>query len=144
MRKLISAIVAMGLACGAAGVVAQQSPSGAPAQEQKPAPKADEKASASIAGKWTMAVETQNGAMNTALDLKQDGKKVTGTMSGQQGDAALAGEFADGKLTFSIKFQGNNGEMQLTFVGSLKADGSLAGTMNYGQGELNWTATRAK
>jgi hypothetical protein len=132
MRTLIPAIVALGLAVSAS------------AQEQKPAPKADEKAAASIAGKWTMAVETQNGAMNTGLDLKQEDKKITGTISGPQGDAALAGEYADGKLTFNVTVQGNNGEVKLVFVGSLKADGTLAGSMNYGQGDLNWTATRAK
>jgi hypothetical protein len=141
MKKLISA--ACGLACAVTVVVAQAQ-SSAQGQEQKPAPKADEKAAASIAGKWTMSLETQNGTMTPGLELKQDGKKVSGTLSSPQGDVPLAGEYAEGKLTFNVSFQGNGGQMDLAFVASLKPDGTLAGTMNFGQGELSWTAARVK
>ena len=143
MHRFISAVVALGLAVGGSALVAQAQ-SGAQGQEQKPAPKADEKAAASVAGKWTMSLETQNGTMTPGLDLKQDGKKVTGTLASPQGEAPLSGEYADGKLKFNVSFQGNNGQMDLVFVASLKPDGTLAGTMNYGQGELSWTAARAK
>jgi hypothetical protein len=145
MRKLISAIVALGLACGVPTVIAFQAPqSNPPGKEQKPAPKAEEKAAASIAGKWTMSLETPNGTMTPALDLKQDGKKVSGTLASPQGETPLAGEFAEGKLTFNVSFQGNNGQVDLAFVASLKPDGTLAGTMNFSQGEMPWTAARVK
>ncbi len=145
MKTLISTIAALAMASGVSVVVASQaSPSNPPSQEQKPAPKGEEKAAASIAGKWTMSLETQNGTMTPGLDFKQDGKKVSGTLSSPQGDAPLAGEYAEGKLTFNVSFQGNNGEVQLVFAASLKPDGTLAGTMNFGQGEMTWTASRVK
>ena len=145
MRKFFSAIVAIALASGVSVVVASQaSQSNPPSQEQKPAPKTDEKAAASVAGNWTMSLETPNGTMTPGLVFKQDGKKVSGTLSSPQGEAPLAGEYAEGKLTFNVSYQGNNGQMDLAFVASLKPDGTLAGTMNFGQGELLWTAARVK
>ena len=73
-------------------IAAQQAE--APKQEAKP----DAKAATGVAGKWTMSIETPNGTMNPGLDLKVDGKKVTGTLTSPQGEVAVAGEFADSKL----------------------------------------------
>jgi hypothetical protein len=114
------------------------------AQDPKPDPKAESKAPAGVAGKWILTVATQNGTMTPTLDLKVDGKKLTGTISSQQGDTAITGEVADTKLTFSINVQTNNGEMKIDFTGTLKADGTLAGTMAFAQGEIPWTGARPK
>lgn len=142
MKKLIATAAALGLAVGTTVLSAQQT--GQTGEKPKQDPKAEAKAPATVAGKWILALETQNGTMNPTLDLKVDGKKVTGTLSSPQGDVAVTGEFAESKLTLNMSFQGNGGEMQLTFAGTLKADGTLAGTMSFPQGELPWTATRPK
>jgi len=113
-------------------------------EKPKQDPKAEAKAPAGVAGKWILTVETQNGTMNPALDLKVDGKKVTGTLTSPQGETQIAGEFADNKLTFSLNIQSNGGEMKIDFAGTLKADGTLAGTMAFPQGEIPWTAARPK
>ena len=118
----------------------QQTPPPAAAAE-KPA---DAKAPASIAGKWDMSAETPQGTMPVTLVIKIDAKKVTGTMASAQGETPMEGEFADGKLTWAIVFQGSGGSMNITFNGALKDDGTLAGTFDFGQGEMKWTATRAK
>lgn len=127
-------------ATGAAPQSGQQTPPAAPAAA-KPA---DAKTTASVAGKWDMSAETPQGTTPVTLVIKLDGKKVTGTMSGPQGEIPMEGEFADGKLTMSISFQGNGGSMNITFNGALKDDGTLAGTFDFGQGEMKWSATRAK
>src|SRR5262245_12323224 len=125
MKKLIT-LAAIVLA--AAGIVsAQQAP-------PKPEAKPETKAPAGVAGKWIRSVETQNGTMNPTLDLKVDGKKLTGTITGPQGDAPLTGGLADNKLTFSINVQTNSGDMKIDFAGTLKADGTLGGTMAFPQG----------
>ena len=47
-------------------------------EQQKPPAKA-----VSIAGKWAMTLDIPNmGSAETALDLKQDGEKITGTYTG--------------------------------------------------------------
>ncbi len=91
-----------------------------------------------------MSAETPNGTTAVTLVIKLDGKKVTGTMTGPQGDIPHEGEFADGKLTTAISFQGSSGQMNITFTGAMKEDGTMAGTFDFGQGEMKWTATRSK
>ncbi|HYN07529.1 MAG TPA: hypothetical protein VES67_09080 [Vicinamibacterales bacterium] len=122
----------------------------APAAQQQTPPPAQEKpaeakAPASIAGKWNMTVDTQQGSMPVTLVMKLDGKKVTGTVTSQQGETPLEGEFAENKLTFWIKFQGGGGEMNITFNAThKKEDDTLSGTWDFGQGAMNWKAERAK
>ena len=138
MKKLMIMAVA-GLAAATAVISAQQT-----TEQPKQDPKSETKLAPTVAGKWALSVHTQNGSTDAGLDLKVEGKKVTGTIASSQGETTLAGEFADGKLTFSIAYQGNNGQIQLTFTGALKADGTLAGTIASQSGELTWTATRPK
>ena len=89
-------------------------------------------------------VQNPNGAVETTLDLKVDGKKVAGTITSQMGEAKVEGEIADGKLTFWFSMDANGQTLNITFVGTSQKDGSLAGTLSFGQGDLNWTATKAK
>jgi hypothetical protein len=136
------------------GTLAQPQQSGQappPPAQSKPAEnekeKTETKAPPSIAGKWNMGVETQQGTMSSLLDIKVEGKKVTGTVTGPQGEMAVQGEFAEGKLTFSLSFDGGSaGSMQIGFSGALKDDGTLAGTMDIGgQGmQIPWKAERVK
>jgi len=112
---------------------------------QQPA-STDARTAPTIVGKWNLSVETQNGPNTSVLDMKLDGKKVTGTISSQLGETTVAGEFAEGKLTFSMAFQGSNGNLQLAFAGAFKDDSTLVGTMDIaGQGmQLPWKAERVK
>ena len=60
------------------------------------------------------------------------------------GEVPLEGEFADGKLWFSITVASNGNNIQVAFNGAFKTDGTLAGTLDYGQGSVPWTASRVK
>ena len=116
------------------------------AQAQPPAqakPEAKPEASP-FAGKWNVNVQNPNGAIDSTMELKVDGKKVTGTLQSQMGEAKLEGEIADAKLTFWFSMDANGQTLNITFVGTAQKDGSLAGTLSFGQGDLNWTATKAK
>jgi len=89
--------------------------------------------------------QSANGAVDSALDLKLDGKKVAGTISSQLGESKIEGELADGKLTFWFTMDMNGQALNLTFTGTQQKDGTLAGTLSLaGQGEMTWTGTRAK
>ena len=117
--------------------------------DPKPEPKPDAKpdAAPAVMGKWTMTIESPNGQMQSALDLKadpKDAKKLTGTLSSQMGETAVEGEFAEGKLTFRITFDANGTSMAIAFAATVQKDGSLSGTFDFGQGEMPWTAVRAK
>ena len=117
------------------------------AQGQPPTqakPEAKPEAASPFAGKWNVNVQNPNGAVESTLDLKVDGKKVAGTLQSQMGNATVEGEIADGKLTFWFSMDANGTTLNITFVGTSQKDGSLAGTLSFGQGDLNWTATKAK
>lgn len=97
-----------------------------------------------IAGKWNGSVNPGNGPTAFVLDLKLDGKKVTGSLVGDYGTSAIDGEFADNKLTFSITIDSPNGTFTVAFTGTLKDD-VLTGTADLGQmGSFPFRAERAK
>jgi hypothetical protein len=107
-------------------------------QTSKQAAKAD---AASVAGKWSMALDTPHGKMTIPIDIKLDGKKVTGTFSSEQtGPAPIAGEYVDGKLSFAV----DGGAGDLKFTGKLKDKDTLVGDLSSHMGDLPCTATRVK
>jgi hypothetical protein len=132
MRRLFP-ILAIAAIVAATSVAAQSS--------QKPETK---EPPPSPAGKWNLTTTVNGNEMANLLTVKLDGKKVTGTLAGQAGEIPLEGEFADGKLSFSISVPSNGNTIQVSFNGAFKTDGTLAGSLDYGQGPVAWTATRVK
>jgi hypothetical protein len=133
MTRSIIAIVAV--------AVLALTPSAAMAQAQPAAPKAGA-AAPGIAGKWNLVTTTQQGTIESLLDMKVDGAKVSGSLSSQMGTAPVTGEYTDGKLSFTITMQGNGQAIEVWFGGALQQDGTMAGTLDFGQGEVPWTARR--
>ena len=108
-----------------------------------PAAKPADKPS-TIAGKWNGSVDPGNGPTYFVLELKLDGKKVTGSLTGDYGVSQVDGEFADSKLTFSITVDTPNGALTVAFTSTLKDD-ALTGTADLGQmGSFPFKAERAK
>ena len=120
----------------AAGVIAAVL-AGAPAQAAQREQKA-----ADLTGQWTLttAAEGPHGAVSMALTLKQDGTRVTGTLSPPHGGPiALTGEFVKNEL--ALADPSGDG---LTMKARMGADGSLSGYLSSERGDMTWTATRAK
>jgi len=137
-RFLHGCFVALAVVFAGALVGAQQTapPTQAKPEEKKEAP--------SIAGKWNVSVETPGGNRDSALDLKIDGKKVSGTLASEMGETPVTGEYADGKLIFTINIDAGGQQIALTFVGGPRADGSMAGTIDFQGTAMNWIAVRPK
>lgn len=122
----------------AVAVSAQQAPPQTP-------PAAPAKADAvTIAGNWNLQLDAGQGPMDIAATMKLDGKKVTGMLSSQMGDVALEGEFADGKVTFGISFDAGGGAMSIMFIGTMKDNDTVTGTMSGPMGEVPWVGKRVK
>lgn len=118
-------------------------PALAAAQAKPDPPKADANAPASVAGKWTLNVDGGSGPMQLPMELKVDGKKLTGTIVGPQGEPAnLEGEYADRKLAFTLNIP--DGSMSIAFKATLKDDGTIEGTLDMQGNQIAWTATRVK
>lgn len=97
---------------------------------------------ASVAGTWTMSVDSRHGAMKMALVLKQDGTKVIGTFSsGHAPDQPVEGEFSGGALKLATN---GSDDHAVTFSGTLKDDDTLSGFLSSRVGDMKWTATRVQ
>ena len=141
-RNFISALVVAVAALPVVAVAQTQGPGKPP--EQKPAPAGEKPAAVSVAGKWTVTIDLQGQQRTSGLDLKVEGTKVTGTINSELGEAQLAGEYAEGKLKFGFSMDANGTPIQVGFVGTVQKDGTLAGMLDFGQGEIPWTAVRVK
>jgi hypothetical protein len=96
----------------------------------------------SVTGKWTMTVDTgAHGARDMALTLKQAGKEVTGTFASPHGDMQVKGDFVDGTLTLATAPQEHG---SISFNAKLKDEDTLSGYVSTPDGDLTWTAKRAK
>ena len=81
-------------------------------------------AAADIAGVWKAMVDTPNGAMESTLDLKVQGTKLTGTVTSSQMPSA---QISDGKvdgdnLSFVVKRDGPNGQFVINYKGTVSGD----------------------
>src|SRR5437016_3019034 len=80
-----------------------------------------------ITGKWKVAVSGHMEHVAIVLELKQEGKNLTGNfLIPDHGDLEVVGEVADGKLKFSST---ENAFMQLSATAQLNEDGTLTGNM---------------
>ncbi len=141
MTKAALTLCAALVAVSTLSAQAQQALPTPPAAAAKPADKATV---ASVAGAWNISLDAGQGPMDIAATFKLDGKKLTGVLSSQMGDTALEGEFADGKATFGISFDGGGGTMSITFAGTMKDADHMEGTMSGPMGEVPWKGVRSK
>jgi hypothetical protein len=101
-------------------------------------------AQGSVAGTWKLNFQTDQGAVDADLMLKQDGEKITGSLNSPQGEAPLDGTFKGGKLVLSMSVDAGGQALTITFDGALEKD-TLKGNVDFGGfGSATWTATRAK
>jgi hypothetical protein len=107
---------------------------------------------ANLTGTWNMGLQGGH-VIPVALVLKQDGRKLTGTIAlptqnaGQRVDVALSGDFVDQAFTLSGTVEGAKEPTTLDISGKLLEDGSMEGTFvmpGHGHGSMSWTAERLK
>jgi hypothetical protein len=79
---------------------------------------------ADVSGKWNAQVPGRNGQVrDTTFNLKADGDKLTGTMSGPQGDVEIKdGKISGDTLSFKVNLEFNGNSIVLLFKGSLSGD----------------------
>lgn len=112
--------------------------------------KDDKKDAAGVTGTWKWEFAAQNGdKRETTLKLKQDGEKVTGTISGRnnQETEITDGKVKDGEVSFKVVRKGNNGDITITYHGKVDGD-TIKGKSERAGGDANaardWEAKRVK
>jgi hypothetical protein len=105
-------------------------------------------ADASATGTWKWSFTPPNGgqAMETTLKLKQDGEKLTGTVTGRNNteSAIDPGTVKNGEVTFTVTRERNGTKTVMTYKGKLTED-TIKGTIGReGQDPRPWEAKRVK
>ena len=102
-------------------------------------------AQASVAGKWTLSVQFEQGSGAPTVVFKQDGETLSGSYSGQMGEFPLEGTLKDGKIVFRVKINVQGTELELVYTGTLASATTMKGTVDLGgMGSGTWTGKRAE
>ena len=98
---------------------------------------------ADITGKWNATVETDAGSGAPNFTFKQSGESLTGTYSGQLGEAPLTGSVKGDDVEFSIKVSPQGEAITLKYKGKLSGANQIKGTVDLGgMGSGTFTATK--
>ncbi len=110
----------------------------------------DKKAADSATGTWKSSFTTGDGqTIVTTYKLKQDGEKLTGTVTGRDGKETKIekGKVKDGKVSFLMNGERDGAKFTIKFNGDLNAD-SIKGKVEFTRGDnsrsFDWEAKREK
>lgn len=96
-----------------------------------------------IAGHWTLEVDSPQGLMKVGLMLNVDGEALKGTIASEMGESAFTGTVKDGAITFTFDMSGPQGPMTITTKGTVTGD-DIKGEMDYGMGVAPFTGKRSE
>jgi hypothetical protein len=98
-----------------------------------------------VEGKWEAKFTTPQGdTRTTTYTFKQEGKKLTGTVSGGMGgDATLTGSVDGDEVKFTVVRQTPNGERKTEYKVKVEGD-TMKGKVETQRGSIDWSATKVK
>jgi len=98
---------------------------------------------ADIDGKWVAKMESPNGTREVVMNFKADGAKLTGTVSGRQGDTPIEDGKIDGEnVSFTVTRKMQDREFKTNYKGVLKG-GELKLQFQMRDNTVEMTAHRA-
>jgi hypothetical protein len=121
-------------------------PAAATAAAATPAGSADASAApiTDLNGKWDIKLAIAGmGEIPATAVIKQDGDKITGTLSGPAGDLVIAGTVIGRTVTIDFEAETPQGKLPVTMTGDMGATSVSGKATIAGLGEADWTATRA-
>jgi hypothetical protein len=95
-------------------------------------------------GKWNVVLSIAGmGEIPAVANLKQEGDKLSGTLSGPAGDLVIAGTVTGRTVKIDFEADTPQGKLPVSMTGDM-GDTSVTGKASIaGLGEADWTATRA-
>jgi hypothetical protein len=96
---------------------------------------------ASITGDWDLSINGPEGVITATAALKQDGEKVSGSITSPQGTVELAGTYKAKKVELAFQIQSPNGPLDIKVNGDV--DGAeMKGIIDFGMGMADFTAKK--
>jgi len=97
-----------------------------------------------VTGKWDITFNMAGNPMPATGNFTQADGKVTGTISSQAGETAVAGTMTGSALKLEFNVETPQGQISIQMTGDLSATGITGKAQIVGLGEADWSATRAK
>jgi hypothetical protein len=97
-----------------------------------------------VTGTWAFEVTTEMGTGSSTMVFKQDGEKLTGTYTGQYGEAALTGSVKGKDITFAYDLARDSATFHVVYTGTIDKD-TMKGTLGIADmGTGSFTAKKTK
>jgi hypothetical protein len=95
-----------------------------------------------LSGDWVLTTESQMGAQDAQMTIRQTGNALVGTITGESGPVDYVGSVAGAAVTFDFSIPVQGTELKLNYVGAVEGD-TMKGKAVFGQfGEGTFTARR--
>lgn len=86
---------------------------------------------ADVTGKWSMNVETDMGSGTPTFVFKQDGENLTGTYSGQLGEAKVTGTVKGDAIQFQFEVSPGGDKILAKYSGKLEGSTKMKGEIDF-------------
>jgi L-seryl-tRNA(Ser) seleniumtransferase len=99
-------------------------------------------AAADVAGEWNVRIEFVRGAVSHTIQLKQDGKRISGSHRGEFASGELSGTVAGNAVRFRSSYPTLGTRVSYQFSGALDG-GRMSGVVKLDEyGEAHWSASK--
>jgi hypothetical protein len=95
-----------------------------------------------LSGEWVLTTESQMGAQDSDMVVKQSGSALTGTLTSQLGSVDYTGSVTGQNVEFSFMFNAQGTDLKIDYTGVVEGD-TMKGKAVFGSfGEGTFTAKR--
>ena len=99
---------------------------------------------ADVSGKWNFTVDLDFGSGSPSFTFQQAGENLTGTYSGEFGQADVKGSVKGNRIEFEFTGEYSGQKLRVRYTVTIQRDGTMKGTADYGgQASGTWTAKKA-
>ncbi len=97
-----------------------------------------------VIGKWDLMFNLDSGPAPATMTLTQDGEKVMGSLTSDQGTFEFEVTVSGDTLDWTFELDAGGGAIQIAVTGTIDGD-EMTGSVDLGgYGGGDWTATRTK
>ena len=98
-------------------------------------------AQADVSGSWELTINGPQGMITADASLKQDGEKLTGTLTSPQGEVEMTGSIAGNAVTLAFNVPTQQGPLDITLTAEVEGV-SMKGIMDFGMGTADFTGKK--
>lgn len=99
------------------------------------------RAQANISGDWVLTINGPQGAVDADATFKQDGDKITGTMSSMAGETSVAGTLSGSTLSLAFNVVTPNGPIDVKMTAEVSG-AEMKGVVDFSMGTADFTGRK--